>query len=148
MQMTPEEIRVEYNTAKEKKKQIEILAQLNQCSIQDICAILEDQGIEHRILAMMFAKREKTGGKKKKEPEKETKKTEAGEIAEKFEATEKIVAELLKPTEMDVLALTAEFWQAYVSAICVEPRAEVTIEIGAVEAMMSLYEMAKRCYGI
>lgn len=46
MQMTPNEIVKSYKEAKEKKKQIQILSELNCCSTADIKQILRDNGVE------------------------------------------------------------------------------------------------------
>lgn len=44
MDMTPDEIVVRYRQAKEKGKQLNILAQLNACSVDDIVQVLVDHG--------------------------------------------------------------------------------------------------------
>lgn len=44
MEMTPDEIVVRYRQAKEKGKQLNILAQLNACSVDDIVQVLVDHG--------------------------------------------------------------------------------------------------------
>lgn len=44
MDMTPDEIVVRYRQAKEKGKQLNILAQLNACSVDDIVNVLVEHG--------------------------------------------------------------------------------------------------------
>lgn len=44
MDMTPDEIVVRYRQAKEKGKQLNILAQLNACSVDDIVSVLVEHG--------------------------------------------------------------------------------------------------------
>ena len=46
MQMTANEIVKSYREAKEKKKQIQILSELNACSTADIKQILRDNGVQ------------------------------------------------------------------------------------------------------
>ena len=60
MQMTPNEIVKSYKEAKEKKKQIQILSELNCCSTADIKQILRDNGVEFPGPNPKKAKEEKT----------------------------------------------------------------------------------------
>lgn len=50
MEMTNGEIITSYRQAKDKKKQIEVLADLNMCSKDEIVEILKEQGVPHREL--------------------------------------------------------------------------------------------------
>lgn len=50
MEMTPDEILMHYKQAKDKRKQIRILADLNNCSEEDVCASLLAAGIDKRAL--------------------------------------------------------------------------------------------------
>ena len=60
MQMTPNEIVKSYKEAKEKKKQIEILAQLNACPVTTIREILIANGVQFPGPKPKKAKEEKT----------------------------------------------------------------------------------------
>lgn len=50
MEMSKGEITTSYRQAKDKKKQIEVLSELNMCSKEEIVEILKEQGIPHREL--------------------------------------------------------------------------------------------------
>lgn len=50
MEMTPQEILRDYQQAKNKKEQIRILADLNQCSVQEITDTLLRAGLDYRCL--------------------------------------------------------------------------------------------------
>lgn len=50
MEMTPSEIKANYLEAKDKKHQIQILADLNACTTQKILEILKQQGVNPRQL--------------------------------------------------------------------------------------------------
>lgn len=71
MQMTNEEIVREYSSSKDKRKQINILAQLNTCDASQIREILEAAGVE-------MPKRKYTKAKPEEKPKKA--KTESEEL--------------------------------------------------------------------
>lgn len=48
MQMTSDEIIVSYRQAKNRAEQIKILSELNDCKVDEICAILKEGGVDGR----------------------------------------------------------------------------------------------------
>jgi len=87
MQMTNDEIIRSYRTAKDKKKQIVILSQLNTCSKNEIVQILKDAGL-HPGYTRSTNEPKKVGKKEKGE--------------EKIEPEEPPKVEEIKITELDV----------------------------------------------
>lgn len=71
MQMTPNEIRRDYEAAKKKKEQLQILADLNCCTVEEIREILIAEGVDKRSLSWTYRNpKGKAAAKKeaKKEP--------------------------------------------------------------------------------
>lgn len=65
MEMTNDEIVVRYRQAKKKGEQVQILADLNSCSVGDIIEILVAAGVDRRNFSRLIAKMKK----EKKQPE-------------------------------------------------------------------------------
>lgn len=97
MHMTNGEIVRSYRTAKEKKKQIEILAELNACSTADIKKILVEEGVQFP-------------GPKPEKPESSTAETPAEAPKEKTvpEAVNIAVIEKLTAIQQKISALEDE----------------------------------------
>ncbi len=70
--MSNDEIVVRYRQAKNKGEQVKILAELNDCSVEQIIGILVAGGIDHRCFSMLRRKMNQEAAEKKipyKKPE-------------------------------------------------------------------------------
>lgn len=65
MEMKPEDIRKEFQEAKDKRAQIKILSERNLCSREDIIEILKEQGIKEEDIPQTRGRRQKNATKKK-----------------------------------------------------------------------------------
>lgn len=133
MQMTPGEIRRDYESAKKKKEQLQILADLNACSVQDIIEVLVSEGMDRR--GFSWAYREKLAKIPIETAIKEQQATPAGDPPPTAESRTKAD---LKPVRHDYKAALAAI-RTHIEGLRAEQAAlrardvEIDAEIGEIQ---------------